>query len=472
MQGLYGNGLLPVKIEPDITDKAVERVKRNRAMSLSFGSFGTEDDLLLQIQAHSTALPEQKARAGSISGSRKRSGSLSMLFANDDTFLEDCQVSQPRTLALTIRILNDHSPYSLFPQDAFNIDITLDTLAEVDNLLYSDYDSTRNLFGNGQLENPLQQIKPEPNYLKRDEEQDNFPLAKRQRNPNPKYSVKEEPFGSFDETVMDFDELKGSITAPALGTARSKVLGKGKYCRLCIEPGCTKNAQGATRKCIAHGGGRRCVVDGCTKSAQGTTPKCKAHGGGRRCVFPNCTKSARGLTSKCKAHGGGRRCGADGCNNSAAGSTFRCITHGGGRKCIIDGCTKSAAGSTAKCKAHGGGRRCQIEGCTKSAQGATYKCIAHGGGRRCSVLGCTKSAQGATDRCKTHGGGKRCNVDGCNKTVYRATDKCKAHGDSEVRAPAKSSAFAPSASEMGPAQVSALQLGLGQPMGLGLGLGL
>jgi hypothetical protein len=388
-------------------------------MSLSFGSFGTEEDLLMQIQSHAMDPPpseasSQKPRAGSISmdGRKPRAGSLSMLFANDDTFLEDCQ-------------------------DAFNVDITLDAFAEVDNLLFSDYDSNKHLFGNGQLDNPLQ-IKSES--MKREGEFGEFPSTKRQRLPNPKFSVKEEPFESFDAAALGFDEdlnpLKGLIGGDlSRGTSRPKV----KYCRLCIEPGCTKNAQGATRKCIAHGGGRRCVVDGCTKSAQGTTPKCKAHGGGRRCVFPNCVKSARGLTSLCKAHGGGRRCGAEGCNNSAAGSTFRCITHGGGRKCIIEGCTKSAAGSTPKCKAHGGGRRCVIEGCTKSAQGATYKCIAHGGGRRCSVQGCTKSAQGATDKCKLHGGGKRCSADGCNKTVYRATNKCKAHGDGEALAMSKKS---------------------------------
>jgi hypothetical protein len=86
--------------EAPATHKAVQRLTRPRAMSLSFGSFGTEEDLLMQIQSHAIdATPEvastQKIRAGSISmGTRPRAGSLSMLFANDDTFLEDCQVCQ------------------------------------------------------------------------------------------------------------------------------------------------------------------------------------------------------------------------------------------------------------------------------------------------------------------------------------------------------------------------------------------
>jgi hypothetical protein len=41
-----------------------------------------------------------------------------------------------------------------------------------------------------------------------------------------------------------------------------------RYSRMCVVEGCPKNAQGPTRKCIAHGGGRRCVVEGCAKSAQ------------------------------------------------------------------------------------------------------------------------------------------------------------------------------------------------------------
>jgi hypothetical protein len=396
----------------DVTNKTVQRLARPRALSLSFGSFGTEEDLLMQIQSHTMDPPLEASQMKALEkreAPRPRASSLSMLFSNDETFLEDCQ-------------------------DAFNVDITLDAFAEVDNLLAQDYDSN-GLFGNSHLENPVN-IKTEGKSRRRGMSGEYQEGRKRQRFPNPKfgdisYNGKKNPDPMEFDALMECEEdirsrRKGSIgNGMTRGTTRPKV----KYCRLCIEPGCTKNAQGATRKCIAHGGGRRCIVDNCTKSAQGTTRKCKAHGGGRRCSFPNCTKSARGSTNKCKAHGGGRRCEADGCNNSAAGSTFRCITHGGGRKCIVENCTKSAAGSTPKCKAHGGGRRCVIEGCTKSAQGATYKCIAHGGGRRCSVAGCPKSAQGATDKCKAHGGGKRCNHDHCNKTVYRATDKCKAHGE-------------------------------------------
>jgi hypothetical protein len=308
------------------------------------------------------------------------------------------------------------------------------------------------------------QIKSEPGLLKRGSQSEGRGLAKRQRKSNPKFygeeynstkygenvklkqkSVKDKLKQEIDlEVLSNLDILNGvgSLETDLLsgypedansarGTARQKVP-KVKYSRLCIEPECKKNAQGATRKCIAHGGGRRCIVDDCTKSAQGTTRKCKGHGGGRRCSFSDCTKSARGSTEKCKAHGGGRRCEKDGCNNSAAGSTFLCITHGGGRKCIVDHCTKSAAGSTPKCKAHGGGRRCMVKDCAKSAQGATFKCIAHGGGRRCSIDSCTKSAQGATNKCKAHGGGKRCDTDGCNKTVYRATGKCKTHGEATL----------------------------------------
>jgi hypothetical protein len=311
-------------------------------------------------------------------------------------------------------------------------------------------------FGISGLFNSAIEIKPEPGLLKRGAQSEGRGLAKRQRVPNPyfygaEYNSSKPKYGEnvkFKREI-DLDILNGvnSVDTALLsgyeehgtkfisrGTARHAssmvpAVPKVKYSRLCIEPECMKNAQGATRKCIAHGGGKRCIVDDCTKSAQGTTRKCKAHGGGRRCNSVNCTKSARGSTEKCKAHGGGRRCGKDDCNNSAAGSTFRCITHGGGRKCIAEGCTKSAAGSTQKCKAHGGGRRCMVEGCAKSAQGATFKCIAHGGGRRCNINGCTKSAQGATDKCKAHGGGKRCDTEGCNKTVYRATARCKAHGE-------------------------------------------
>ena len=50
----------------------------------------------------------------------------------------------------------------------------------------------------------------------------------------------------------------------------------------CVEPECTKGAQGKTDKCIEHGGGARCVEPGCTKSASEKSDKCVAHGRGAR----------------------------------------------------------------------------------------------------------------------------------------------------------------------------------------------
>jgi hypothetical protein len=126
----------------------------------------------------------------------------------------------------------------------------------------------------------------------------------------------------------------------------------------CVEPGCTKGAEGKTDKCVAHGGGKRCVEPGCTKGAEGKTDKCIAHGGGKRCVEPGCKASAIGKTDKCKAHGGGKRCVEPGCKASAKGKTDKCVAHGGGKRCVEPGCTKGAEGKTDKCVAHGGGKRC------------------------------------------------------------------------------------------------------------------
>ena len=52
---------------------------------------------------------------------------------------------------------------------------------------------------------------------------------------------------------------------------------------------------------------KKCVEPDCTKGAEGKTGRCIAHGGGRRCVEPNCMSSARDNTGRCVAHGGGRR---------------------------------------------------------------------------------------------------------------------------------------------------------------------
>lgn len=61
--------------------------------------------------------------------------------------------------------------------------------------------------------------------------------------------------------------------------------------RKCHAEGCTKCAQGATKFCIAHGGGKRCTFSGCFKGARDKF-FCAAHGGGKRCVTQGCDKSA------------------------------------------------------------------------------------------------------------------------------------------------------------------------------------
>ena len=47
---------------------------------------------------------------------------------------------------------------------------------------------------------------------------------------------------------------------------------------------------------------RCCVHGNCEKLAQGTTKLCKAHGGGRRCRVSNCKEIARGHWSLCANH--------------------------------------------------------------------------------------------------------------------------------------------------------------------------
>ena len=53
---------------------------------------------------------------------------------------------------------------------------------------------------------------------------------------------------------------------------------KKKSRRICAEAGCKKYAQGATKRCVRHGGGRRCQTPDCTKSAAGSTVSCRIYG--------------------------------------------------------------------------------------------------------------------------------------------------------------------------------------------------
>ena len=177
----------------------------------------------------------------------------------------------------------------------------------------------------------------------------------------------------------------------------------------CKKDGCDSPVIPLGKYCEIHRSSKkRCVESGCKKSAQGASDKCIAHGGGKRCVESGCKKSAVGASDKCKAHGGGKRCVESGCKKSAVGASDKCIEHGGGKRCVEPNCKKSAVGTSDKCKAHGGGKRCIESGCKKSAVSPSDKCVAHGGGKRCIEPNCKKSARGASDKCKAHGGGKRC----------------------------------------------------------------
>ena len=103
-----------------------------------------------------------------------------------------------------------------------------------------------------------------------------------------------------------------------------------------------------------------------------------------RCEFPGCPKGAAdGPSRKCKAHGGGKRCEEPDCGKSARGSSGKCMAHGGGGRCKEEGCTKGSVDASGKCIAHGGGRRCDNEGCFKAARSGATKC---GGEGRPSVL--------------------------------------------------------------------------------------
>jgi len=92
----------------------------------------------------------------------------------------------------------------------------------------------------------------------------------------------------------------------------------GEFRRLCAQAakqeraeakGATYKAREARRKAEAWPSwpSMRCEHPGCTKSAQGATKLCKLHGGGKRCEHPGCTKSAIGATKLCVLHGGGKR---------------------------------------------------------------------------------------------------------------------------------------------------------------------
>ena len=120
-------------------------------------------------------------------------------------------------------------------------------------------------------------------------------------------------------------------------------------------------------------------VGGCSKFAQGGTRFCITHGGGRLCIFPGCARSAQGGDKQlCIGHGGGKRCQVLGCNTSARGSSGLCVLHGGGMKCKhTGGCSKSAQRPSDFCIAHGGGRRCQFKGCNSSMRGRTNYCVTH-----------------------------------------------------------------------------------------------
>mmetsp|Transcript_50057 Transcript_50057/g.86085 ORF Transcript_50057/g.86085 Transcript_50057/m.86085 type:complete len:449 (-) Transcript_50057:542-1888(-) len=146
--------------------------------------------------------------------------------------------------------------------------------------------------------------------------------------------------------------------------------------RLCQSPNCNKCAQGSTKFCIAHGGGRRCTVPGCLKGAR-DKKFCSAHGGGKRCSHDDCSKAAVGGSKLCTAHGGGRRCATDGCEKSAQSSTLYCVKHGGGRQCSVEGCVKVSRGKTLFCASHGGGKRCSSEGCNRSAIAKGLHCKRH-----------------------------------------------------------------------------------------------
>mmetsp|Transcript_26046 Transcript_26046/g.49470 ORF Transcript_26046/g.49470 Transcript_26046/m.49470 type:complete len:386 (+) Transcript_26046:294-1451(+) len=135
---------------------------------------------------------------------------------------------------------------------------------------------------------------------------------------------------------------------------------------------------------------KSCEYDGCTKFARGNTKRCVAHGGGRRCLFERCNRAARGKEGTCIAHGGGKRCTHTGCSKSAVGRSNLCIAHGGGRfqgQSEISGSILTTdfplAGSL--------DIQCQFEGCCRLvAQGNINFCTTHEHVEVCKFIFCSK----------------------------------------------------------------------------------
>lgn len=246
--------------------------------------------------------------------------------------------------------------------------------------------------------------------------------------------------------------------------------------RYCTYEACTAYARETlTRRCIAHGGGRRCAVRGCTRQSADSrrnlaTPGfCKAHGGGRRCIVKGCSTSARTPSEYCRKHQRGtpeeqsgapvhrRKCDDEsGCEKFAQHGTHYCIAHFRFGSCVEPGCIERAPARVdgkSKCYLHGSTypfsqtrwaslqrarsqkptsgsdpsasqakrrrterQRCVVDGCTRFArESKSGRCIGHGGGRRCTTSGCSKSAIDKFGKCATHSEFKQCQVQGCPK---------------------------------------------------------
>ena len=142
------------------------------------------------------------------------------------------------------------------------------------------------------------------------------------------------------EVQVDLTLSEFSDTLPTAAIDSDEYLIRRKRQRQCQHiSGCQRYAQGNTKLCISHGGGRRCQTIGCTKSVQGArSSHCIAHGGGRRCEVIGCARSSRGNSNRCVHHGGGARCQVVGCKKSAQRPSDYCIVHGGGKKCSVAGC--------------------------------------------------------------------------------------------------------------------------------------
>jgi len=223
---------------------------------------------------------------------------------------------------------------------------------------------------------------------------------------------------------------KASCNKGAEGwTLYCKSCGGGSRCEYL---GCTDSTEGQTDLCIAHGGSQRCSHhEGCIQAARGKSGLCIQHGSGKRHQTEKCTKNVEGLAGLCISHGGGHRCQASGCTRGAQGNSMFCRAHGVGKCCTAPGCTKDAGGTAPLCKGRGGGKSCEYQGggiCTKRVLGGTNFCVAHGGGMRCAVPDCLKRVRGRADLCVRHGGGKRCKFEGCGKSKQAETNFCKARG--------------------------------------------